>query len=490
MPWLVPPILVPALTALACAPAAGARWGRHASLAGAALTLALALALAARVLEGGPVVAAGGLLQADALSALLACLVSVVALAVAWHGAWKVPREERDGAWAPWAAWTAGRFDVALHALLASLMLAALANDLSLLWIALVAAILAAVLLVAYPRTPEAVGAAWRLLILDAVGLALALLATMLVYHAAAGAGGGPGLGLRWAALRQAAPLLDPHPVRLGFLFALVGYGTVAGLAPLHAALPGAEREAPPPAAAMLSAALVPAALVALLRFHAIAARCVGPGWSGGLLVLFGLVSMLVAVPFVLVQGDFKRLLAHSGVGHVGFVALAVGLGAPLALLGGLFHLLGHSLARALAFLVGDALEEATGTRRMDHWSGLLAGSPALGTLFVGAGVALAGLPPLATFLSAWLVVTGGLAAARTGVVALAVAALVAAFVGLAFHWTRAALDRSRGPLPDPRPALARVPLWAMLALLLALGVWLPAPLRALLERAAGAIGP
>src|SRR5439155_12367202 len=163
--------------------------------------------------------------------------------------------------------------------------------------------------------------------------------------------------GLQWSALREVAPRLEPRFVRLAFLFALVGYGTKTGLAPMHTWLPDAHSQAPTPVSALLSAALLATALGALLRFHALAVRCVGPHFSENLLLIFGLLSMGVAVPFLLVQSDYKRLLAYSSVEHTGFVALAVGLGSPLALLGGLFHLVTYALGKALALLVGVSLK-------------------------------------------------------------------------------------------------------------------------------------
>src|SRR5262249_44611977 len=181
-------------------------------------------------------------------------------------------------------------------------------------------------------------------------------------------------------------------------------------LAPMHSWVPDAYSRAPAPATALLATALSAASLSALLRFFAIARAALGPEWPERLLALFGALSMLLAVPFLLVPGEYKRLLAWSSVKHSGLVVLAVGLGTPLALFGGLLHLLVQSLAKSLAFLVGGTLLRTTGSRRLDHWSGILAADRGLGTLLLVAGAGVAGLPPAGTFVSEWLSLAGGFA--------------------------------------------------------------------------------
>jgi hydrogenase-4 component F len=116
--------------------------------------------------------------------------------------------------------------------------------------------------------------------------------------------------------------------------------------------------------------------------------------------------------------------------------------------------------------------------------------SPALGTLLVVAGVALAGLPPLALFLSEWLVLAGGLTAGKVVPVLAALAMLAVVFAALAFHWTRMALGKPRADFRDPLPPDSLRPLWLLAVALLVLGVWLPPPLRRLLTQAAVVIKP
>jgi hydrogenase-4 component F len=481
--WLLPLLLVTPLAALACLWLGASRWTARVLVGATGTAFALSLALAWRVLHGGPVHAAGGWLHADALAALVTCIAAGLAFACGAYGtaymAEVVSRERADARWAP------GRYEALYLAMVACMLAAALADNLGLMWIAIEGSTLSSALLVGYYRRPGAVEAGWKYLLLCSVGITLALFATVLLYYSAVHVFGEGPSGLRWTSLRGTAAHLDPRFVKLAFLFAFVGYGSKAGLAPMHSWLPDAYTQAPAPVAALMSTGLLATSLAALLRFHAVTLACVGPAWPCGLLVFFGVLSMLMAVPFMLVQGEYKRLLAYSSIEHTGFVVLAIGLGSPLAVFGGMLHLLVQSLAKALAFLVGGTVGRANDSRRMDQWGGVIAASPALGVLFVFAGMGLAGLPPTATFLSEWLALTGGFAGPHRTGATIALVAFVIVFAGLAFHWTRMALGKARARFDDRLPASSRVPLWALLALLVLFGLWLPAPVRALVEQAA-----
>lgn len=487
MTLLLPLVLVAPLAAAALLAVRDERLAGRVSAAAALAVLALALAVGARVLAGGPRLAAGGWLHADALAALQLAVIGAVGLAAALHAGHSAPAAAGgDGGRRP-PAW---RFHALFQVLLGACALAAVANNLGLLWIAIEAGTLASALLVGFERRPGSIEAGWKFLLLGSVGLALALLATVLLYASAAGDFGQGGAGLQWNALREVAADLEPHFVRVAFVLALVGYGTKAGIAPMHAWMPDAYEQAPTPASALLSGAVGLTAMVALLRFHAIAVRCLGPETTGGLLVAFGLVSMAFAAPFLLVQGDFKRLLAWSGLESQGLALVALGIGTPLATVAGLLHLAYQSAAKALAFLAGGHLVATYGSRRLDHWGGALATAPAAGAAFAIAGAALTGLPPTAGFVSTWLVVAGGLGAARPGVTGAALALLVLVFAGLAFHWTRVLLGAPRAGRRDPLPAAALAPLWGLASALLALGLWTPDPWRRLVEQAAAVLRP
>ncbi len=488
MAWILPLVLLPLLAGLACLFLRTSPWMPRVALAGAGLTTVAAGAYATRVVRGGPFLSAGGWLHGDGLSAL-AVLVAGVALpaVIAYGDAYmRVVRELEPGD----AGWPTGRWEAVMFGLTACIMVSGVANNLGLLWVALEGATLASAVLVGYYRRNDALEAAWKYLVLCSVGVALALFATVLLYYSAVPLFGMGGAGMQWAALRPVAAQLDPRFVKLAFLFALVGYGTKVGLAPMHSWVPDAYSRSPAPATALLATALSAVSVAALLRFFAIARAALGPTWPEHLLSLFGALSMVIAVPFLLVQGEYKRLLAWSSVKQTGFVLLAVGLGTPLALFGGLLHLLVQSLAKSLAFMLGGTLLRASGSRRLDHCTGVLTADRSLGTLLVVAGAGVAGLPPAGTFVSEWLALAGGFAGPRPVFAFVALAALAAGFLGIAFHWTRMVMGKPRESFRDPMPRHSRGPLWVLAVLLVTLGVWLPTPVRALLESAMTSVRP
>ena len=147
-----------------------------------------------------------------------------------------------------------------------------LSSNLGLLWIMMEGTTLASALLVGFYNTEGAVEAGWKYLVVCTVGIAFALFGTIVLYLAAVRAGISPKTALDWAFLTDVASrvALDPHLVKLAFVFVIVGYGTKVGFVPMHSWLPDAHAEAPAPISALLSAVLLNCALYALLRYDAI----------------------------------------------------------------------------------------------------------------------------------------------------------------------------------------------------------------------------
>ena len=130
--------------------------------------------------------------------------------------------------------------------------------------------------------------------------------------------------------------------MKFAFVFVLVGYGTKAGLAPIHSWLPDAHSQAPAPVSAMFSGFLLNTALYCIMRFVPPAHACARRSFASGLLIGFGMLSILVAAGFIVFQRDAKRLLAYHSVEHMGIITLGYGLG-PLGAFAALFHTLNHS---------------------------------------------------------------------------------------------------------------------------------------------------
>ena len=449
---------------------------------------AAGLALAVIVFAGGPVRAFGGLVAVDAFGAYILVLVlAVTVIALAGSPA-HVAHELRSGAFRPRDP---GRYYALLAWFAAGLAAVPLLDSLGLVWVAIEATTIVSALLVGFTRTPQAIEAAWKYLILGSIGIGFALLGTLLVYASSVGVLGETSDALSWTRLVGIASQLDPSFVRLAFIFALAGYGTKAGLAPFHTWLPDAHSQAPSPISAMLSGAALAVSLYALARFHLVASGTLGPAYSSTLLVVFGLLSLAVALPFIVAQGDLKRLLAYSSIEHLGLATLALGFGGHLALLGFTLHLASHGLAKATAFLVAGRLVAERGSRRIGRLTGSLARSPVEGRALIVAVVILAGLPPSGVFVAELAVLFGGFSRGWGVAAAVAAVLLALAVAGLLFHVVRIAAGPAdaRAGVPE-RAAPSRVALLAIpLAIVVMAGLWTPSPLRAVLDQVVLVLG-
>ena len=443
------------------------------------------LALALPVLLDRPLAAAGGIVALDALGALILVLVvAVAAIAMAGSPAYlrhagTLRPADRSRYWSL-LLWFVG-----------GLMVVPLVDSLGLVWVAIEATTIVSALLVGFARTPAAIEAAWKYLILGSVGIGFALLGTLLAYASSVPLLGETSDALAWTRLVSVAPDLDPGLVRLAFLFALVGYGTKTGLAPFHTWLPDAHSQAPSPVSALLSGATLAVSLYALARFHLVATATLGSGFSSTLLVAFGLLSLAVALPFIVAQGDLKRLLAYSSIEHLGLGALALGFGGPVALGGLALHLVAHGLTKASLFVSGGGLVEAGRSRRIARLSGSLIVAPADGRAFLGGALLLSGLPPSALFVSEIAIVFGGFSAGWGGAAAAAALLLALAAAGFLFHVGRVSFGTGRKAIPlahASRP-MRGIGLAVPLVAVVILGIWTPEPLAGAFTRVVAVLG-
>src|SRR5207244_1971988 len=136
--------------------------------------------------------------------------------------------------------------------------------------------------------------ASWKYLLIGSVGIALALTGTVLAFVDYTSTGGNLQTALNWTTLLAAAPLLHHEVARLAFVFLLVGFGTKAGLVPMHTWLPDAHAEAPAPLSAMMSGVLLAVALYALARWKVIIDIAVGSSFADTLLLVVAFVTILV----------------------------------------------------------------------------------------------------------------------------------------------------------------------------------------------------
>lgn len=464
-PWLG------ALALVALGRARPAAWLNLGVSAGS-LGLGIALALAAPAEQGWT--------RIDPLNQALVLLSAVIGLTTAVYSLGHVEAKGFDH-------WRLRAYHGAFQVFMGAQALALLADNMGVMWVAIEIATMASVTMVAVHGTPAAFEAAWKFFILCGVGIALALFGTVILYMAAQPVAGHGDVGLSWAALRAVAARCDAGLLNLAWVFLLVGYGTKAGLVPLHFWLPDAEAEGPVSISAVLSGLLLNAALTAVLRAKTIVGAHPGTIPPGPFLMALGLASVLLAAFALWRRRDARRLFAWSSIQHIGLAAFAFGLGGPVGAFAGLLHMLGHSLVKSAVFFGIGLAARLKGSQQIAAIGGLCASHPALGWSLVVAIAAVAGLPPFALFASEFLLLTETAArlwwlAAPLGLgVFIAMAGKINVLQQLCLG------EPTPDAVPPDRTTLACTlgPLWVHLGLALLLGMALPAGAAALLRAAA-----
>jgi hydrogenase-4 component F len=438
------------------------------------------LGLATAVPTFGRVVAFGGVVSIDALGAYILGLTIVIAGLALWASPRYIRYELAHGELQPRDE---GHYYALLLWFLATLVAVPLVDNLGLLWVAIEATTIVSALLVGINRSPEAIEAAWKYLILGTVGVGFALLATVFAYASSVHVLGESSDALNWTRLMSIAPQLNPSLLRLSFVFALAGYGTKIGLVPFHTWLPDAHSQAPSPVSALLSGVSITAALYALIRFNLVTVAGIGPTFSSNLLIFFGLLSMAVALPFMIRQEDVKRLLAYSSIEHMGLLVVGVGFGGPIALLGVALHIGLHAITKATLFLSAGALVQKYGSRRLSAIRGTLRAAPVAGGALGGGILLLGGLPPSGIFVTEFAIVVGGVTRGYGVAAAIAALLLGLCFVAMAVHGSRIVWGHP-GPVDAAKTfdgGLA-VRLAAPLLVVVVLGLWTPGPVATVLD--------
>ncbi|MGA2923896.1 MAG: hydrogenase 4 subunit F [Candidatus Sulfotelmatobacter sp.] len=462
-----------------------------------AIMLGLAALLVAQVLRDGPVSLWDGFFYADALSALVVLLSAFVSLVCSIYAVGYFRHEERSGVLQE-AKEAGGRFAVdklreyyaLMPFLVFAMTLVALANNLGILWVAVEGTTLASVFLVIFYGRDTSLEAAWKYAIIGGVGLSMALFGTILTYYSAYGAIGTDTLaGLNWSVLAGNAVHFDKPTMRLAFILILLGYGTKAGIAPMHTWKPDAYSEAPIPGAAMLATGVLNCALYGLIRFYILSSRCLGPQFGSQFLILFGLLSMGVAVPFILVQKNFRRLLAYSSIDHSGIMVLALGFGGPLGILGMLLHMTFHSVTKPLLFFCAGNVQQHLNTDLFRKAKGgLIHSMPLTGAAFLMVTLAVTGSPPFSLFQSEFTVLRAGFARDHFVLTIFFVAFLVLIFSGFLVHITGLVLGEDPGLPQADMCGWKKYSVVGLAMVIVVMGFWIPAPLFRLIQGAVGIV--
>jgi hydrogenase-4 component F len=421
-----------------------------------------------------------GWLALDALGLVVLTLESLLFAAVASYALGFLRTEKPRGGRA---------FVSCLLVFLSAVSLVCEGQHLAVLWVGMETTTLAVAPLVFHRHDRRSLEAVWKYLMLSSVGIAFALLAIFLLADAQPSVTGGRPLLL--PDLLQHAALLDHRWLRLAFAFALVGFGTKMGLAPLHTWKPDTYGEAPSLVGALMAGGLTSVAFLGLARFTQVAIAAGLADFARPLLVAFGLLSIGVATAFILGQADIKRLLAYSSVEHMGLLVLGLGIGGAGAY-GAVLHVLNNGLLKGALFLVVGNLVLAANTSVVAELKGMLRRRPVSAALLVLGLFAVTGTPPFGLFISEYSIIIGAVRQDRLWIAIVLVMMLSVIFVGLAsmilgLVWAEAGPAGARNERRESAWMLAG-PL-TLVAIVLALGLYIPAPLREQLQRAASTLG-
>jgi len=487
-------LLLPlAATLLICIPF-GKRWVPAVTLLSCLAELVLTARLALQVVAGH---APGELLAAswskwiavDGLSALILLLIALIGTTAALYSVGYMAVEELT---ARKLRLYHANYNLFIFSMLAIPVLA----EPTLVWIVVELTTLCSALLVSFDNTREALEAAWKYVVLSLMGAGVALLGFMVLFAAMHAGGGGT---YTWAGLVAVAPRMPPLLLQAAFLLILIGLGTKVGLVPMHTWLPDAHSQAPSPVCALLSGIETSSILYVILRLFPLMQAVPGAHAETWAMVL-GLISVGTASFLLLQVKDYKRLFAFSTVEHMGIMLAAIGLGGSAANYGALQQMVSHSVTKSFCFLAAGAALLATGTREIGAVRALIRRSPPAGAALILGGLAIAGAPPMAVFLSEFAILKAGLARGQYLATGLLATFIVIAFFGVMAHLNRmvfgAPANATAQPAQSgPEPAgTFQLPLSCRLALMLAavpvlvLGVYLPRTLHDLLMLATAAI--
>lgn len=375
-------------------------------------------------------------------------------------------------------------FCACLLAFLGIMSLVTWAHHLGLMWVAIESSTLVTAPLIYFNHTERSIEATWKYLLVGSVGIALALLGTYFLAYASLHAGLESTLTLE--GLLRHAPLLSKPWLHAAFVLLLVGYGTKMGLAPMHTWKPDAYGEAPGVVGAIFAGGVTSCAFLAFLRIYHICLAAGEGAYMSRLLLFMGLLSMAVAGLFMIGQKDFKRMLAYSSVEHMGILILGLGIGAP-ALFGTLLHVVTNGVTKGVLFLSAGNIHRAYGSKSTDQVCGAIRRLPLSGSLFLAAFLAITGSPPFGPFVSEFAILNGAIDAGRLYVGGAFLALLLLVFIGMGTTVLKVVQGRPPAEVRDTpfRDGwMTAAPLVGLMGLVLLLGLYIPAPLGALLRDA------
>lgn len=438
--------------------------------AGYLAVLLAAVSLFKGVIVKGSAKAFLGFIYLDFLSAFFIFVISVVAFAVAVYSIGYIRKDVEEGVISEKRA---GVYYLLFNLFCFSMFMVPAVDNLGMLWVAIEMTTLISAFLVGFYNSKKSVEAAWKYIIICSVGIIFALLGTILFSYAFSISG--LSKSLNWSDIAPVAHILDKDILKVAFIFILVGYGTKAGLAPMHTWLPDAHSQAVAPISALLSGVLLKTALYAILRFGMIIIKSMGFAYFAHLMILFGLTSLAISSGFILVQKDLKRLLAYSSIEHIGIISIGFGLGAPLAIAGALLHVFNHAVTKSLMFFGAGNIVSVYKKHNMNAIRGVIKALPFTGIMVLLGMFALTGFPPFSIFISEIMILAAAFANGSYMIAAMLLFFLSLIFGAFVYHLGKILFGNlPRGMVVAGEPLSGKAAFLFLFFLICGLGMVLP----------------
>ena len=397
----------------------------------------------------------------DALSLWVVIIITTLYVAASWTARSYLTREERCGVLKGEQLQT-GRYFALMQFFCWTMFIVLLVKNLGLMWVAIEATTLISALLISFKFTRAALEATWKYIMVCTVGICLALLGTLVLYYAQLAALGSEN-ALSWVYLHAHADALDPALTKLALLFLVIGYGTKAGMAPMHTWLPDAYAEAPSLTSGMLSGALCSCAIYVLLRNLVILLPTAGNQMMSSMLLFFAVLTVAVAVPFVVVQRDVKRILAYSSMENIGIMVAGIGAFSALSIKAVMLHMYSHAMIKFVLFYIAGTIIQEYQTRNMMRIHGMIKDVPHTATFWLTGMLGILGLPPMGLFFSKFYIMSALFKEDHWVAGSLLIVLLAGVLIGILYHGMRMLCDNAkRQPLGDLLGAID-VPVLALL---------------------------
>jgi hydrogenase-4 component F len=400
--------------------------------------------------KGSTAINLWGWLYIDSLSVFFILTTAVVSFAASVFSIGYICSEVEEG---KMSTRKAGAYFHLFNLFSLTMLIVPLLNNLALVWIAIEMTTLISAFLVGFHNIKESIEAAWKYIIICSVGITFALLGIIFFYYTSSKDAGVK--SLEWSAMLSGSGMLDSRIVKVALIFILVGYGTKAGLAPMHNWLPDAHSQALSPISGLLSGVLLKISLYAILRFVILANLSIGYAYSAKLFIFFGLLSIIIAGAFILVQKDLKRLLAYSSVENIGLISLGFGFGAFGGIFAALLQAFNHAVTKALMFFCAGNAVKAYHSNNMNEMQGMIKIMPFSGAAMFLGFFALVGMPPFSIFISKLSILIAAFQGKYYFVASLMLIFIALAFAGLLYHMSKIVLGKAPKTVPAYKEPLS-----------------------------------